>query len=100
MVHRPVTLADIVADGPVRLALSARSCPIRAQVNAPDGVLPRQGVVALFPEKRKADRAKPTRPRCSSEWLSTALRCLEAYAKLDVTQASLQVRSLTGGVFA
>ena len=36
----------------VRLALSA-SCPIRAQVSPPRGVLPDQGVVALFPEKRK-----------------------------------------------
>jgi len=40
-------------DGPVRLALSASSCPMRAQIGPPRGVLPAQGVVALFPEKRK-----------------------------------------------
>ena len=33
------------------------SCPIRAQVGPPRGVLPAQGVVARFPEKREVGQA-------------------------------------------
>ncbi len=60
------------------LALSPRSCPIRAQVSPPRGTLPGQGAVALFPEKRTPMRPNGVRfwERGGSERTRAgALRC-------------------------
>ncbi len=54
----------------VRLALSALSCPIRAQVSASRRVLPARGRVALLPEKRTIKRNVPCRTPPPSEFHS------------------------------